>query len=340
MNVSAAPQDALIGLDWGTSSLRALRYGADGQVLERRQSHHGITQLPAAGEAGFVQALAEIAGDWLQAAPRTPLLACGMVGSAQGWREAAYVPIPTSLQQLSGLCTAVPLAGLDAALGVQTFADQQLLILPGLIERGPAPVLPNVMRGEETQIFGCLLEHDAPRDLVVLLPGTHSKWVSVRERVITHFDTFMTGEVFAALRGHTILGRTMAASESFHEEAFVRGLNVARTAAGAKGMLSTIFSTRTLGLEGQLPAAQQADYLSGLLIGHEVAAACAQVAQRADVATQPFWLIGSEGLCARYTLALRTYGASQLRTLPQATEQGLWHLAVARGLVAPAAVAA
>ena len=334
MNACAVPEVALIGLDWGTTSLRALRYGANGQVLERRHSAHGITQLPVPGEAGFAQALAEIAGDWLQAAPTAPVLACGMVGSAQGWREAAYVQIPTSLQRLSSLCTPVPLAALDSAWHATQFAPRELFILPGLIERGPAPILPNVMRGEETQIFGCLLEHDAPRDLVVVLPGSHSKWVTVQDKAIQHFDTFMTGEVFAALRAQTILGRTMVTSDTFHEAAFVRGLQVARTAAGAKGVLSTIFSTRTQGLEGQLPGEQQADYLSGLLIGHEVAAACAQVAQRAEVATQPFWLIGSDALCARYTLALQTYGATQIRTLPQATEQGLWHLAVARGIVA------
>lgn len=337
MNTHAAPEVALIGLDWGTTSLRAFRYGAEGEVLERRQSAHGITQLPLAGEPGFIQALTDIAGDWLRAAPQAPVLACGMVGSAQGWREAAYVEIPTSLAQLSSLCLPV-----DPACEGQTDAERSLLarrdilILPGLIERGPAPALPNVMRGEETQIFGSLQDHDAPDDLIVLLPGSHSKWVTVQDTVIRHFETFMTGEVFAALRAHTILGRTMAEPPHFNEAAFLRGVHVAQGEAGAKGVLNIIFSTRTLGLEGRLTPQAQPDYLSGLLIGHEVRMACEPLRKRTDVTQQAIWLIGSTELCTRYVLALQAMGVTHCRVLPQATERGLWHLAQARGLVCPA----
>lgn len=339
MNACASLEAALIGLDWGTTSLRALRYGADGGVLERRHSAHGITQLPAAGEAGFARALVDIAGDWLCAAPQAPVLACGMVGSAQGWREAAYVQIPASLQQLSGLCTMVPLTALDAVLETDLFAQRTLLILPGLIERGPAPALPNVMRGEETQIWGCLQAPDAPQELVVVLPGSHSKWVEVRAQCIQHFDTFMTGEVFAALRAHTILGRTMAESTQFERNAFVRGVEVACGAQGANGVLSTIFSTRTLGLEGQLAAHEQPDFLSGLLIGHEVVAASQQLRARANGREWPFWLVGAEALCTRYLLAMQVVGMQHCRMLPQATEQGLWTWAQLRGLVAAPLVA-
>jgi 2-dehydro-3-deoxygalactonokinase len=337
MNISAAAPTALIGLDWGTSSLRAFRYDALGQVVERRHSDHGITRLPAAGDEGFAQALALVAGDWLLAHPTVPVVASGMVGSAQGWREAAYVALPAAASQLGqggskvtldGVATHVP--GADA----QAWAQRTMTILPGLIERGPAPVLPNVMRGEETQIFGALLQADAPDDLVVVLPGTHSKWVRVQRGVVTHFDSFMTGEVFAALKAHTILGRTMAPNEGFAADAFARGLQVAASAQGANGALSTIFSTRTLGLEGQLPGDQQADYLSGLLIGHEVHAMALQLAQRQPLAQCPVWLIGSDALCARYVTALQAAGLTQLRTMPQATEAGLWSMATASGLVA------
>lgn len=336
MNISAMAPTALIGLDWGTSSLRAFRFSTPGEVLERRQSAHGITQLPVPGEAGFAQALAQLVGDWLVAAPDAPVVACGMVGSAQGWKEAAYVALPAGADRLGHLGQKVSLAGVAAhlpQLPADAWAQRTLTILPGLIERGPVPVLPNVMRGEETQIFGALLESDAPDDLIVLLPGTHSKWVRVQQGTVTHFDSFMTGEVFAALKGHTILGRTMAASAGFAAEAFARGLQVAASPQGSNGVLSTIFSTRTLGLEGQLPADQQADYLSGLLIGHEVHAMASQLVQRQPLAEVSVWLIGSDALCARYVTALQAAGITQLRTLPQATEAGLWSMATASGLV-------
>lgn len=340
MNFSAATPTALIGLDWGTSSLRALRFSSAGDVLERRHSAHGITQLPAPGEAGFAQALAQLVGDWLVASPQAPVLACGMVGSAQGWKEAAYVALPASADRLGHLGQKVTLTGLAAHLPqvpATDWAQRTLTILPGLIERGPAPTLPNVMRGEETQIFGALLQDEVPDDFIVLLPGTHSKWARVQQRTVTHFDTFMTGEVFAALCQHSILGRSMTASDGFAADVFARGLQVASAAQGANGVLSTIFSTRTLGLEGLLPGHAQADYLSGLLIGHEVHAMAMQLAQRQALADVPLWLIGSDALCARYATALQAAGLTQLRTLPQATEAGLWSMATASGLVARSA---
>ena len=91
----------LIALDWGTSSLRAYRLGDTGQVLEARRSDGGIMALKERGAAAFQKAFAEACGDWVSAAPAAPIVACGMVGSAQGWREAPYLPLPTSLDRLA-----------------------------------------------------------------------------------------------------------------------------------------------------------------------------------------------------------------------------------------------
>src|SRR5262249_49070945 len=113
---------------------------------------------------------------------------------------------------------------------------------------------------------------DAPGEVWIGLPGTHAKWVRVRDRRIVQFRTFMTGEVFAALCEHTILGRTMRRAATPDLAAFDRGVAVARSGEARAGILSTMFSTRTLGLVGALAPEAQADYLSGLLIGHEIAA--------------------------------------------------------------------
>ena len=77
-----------------------------------------------------------------------PVIAAGMVGSAQGWLEAPYVETPAERRALVAGIVAV-----KAACGVT------LHIVPGVLQRGE---LPNVMRGEETQIFGALGE-DATR---------------------------------------------------------------------------------------------------------------------------------------------------------------------------------
>jgi 2-dehydro-3-deoxygalactonokinase len=204
--------------------------------------------------------------------------------------------------------------------------------VPGLIQRHG---LPNVMRGEETQVFGVMAEEaNVNADSVLIgLPGTHSKWVNARRGRVTHFDTFMTGEVYAALRGHTILGRTMADATTPDLAAFERGVKIAGAPAGRAGVMSTIFSTRALGLTGELAPESQADYLSGLLIGHEVAALAEMLRQQGELPR--IVLCGDPALCKRYTLAMQHYGLGVPEQAQNATERGLWHLAICAGLVIP-----
>jgi len=103
-------------------------------------------------------------------------------------------------------------------------------------------------------------------------------------------------------------------------------------------VLATIFSARSLGLTGQLPGQKQPDYLSGLLIGHELAGLDAVLAQQQDsLAGQSLRLIGNEALCERYRLALAQFGCTRTELVRQATERGLWRVASQAGLVNPAA---
>ena len=323
-------QAQLIALDWGTTSLRAYKLAAGGVVLEQRALSSGIMQLPKTprvihgGECadGFELAFEEACGDWLEAQPDLPVIACGMVGSAQGWREAAYCETPANVANLgNSLQTLVSLRG------------TRVHIVPGVIQRSR---LPNVMRGEETQVLGVLqnLSAEAGGDLLIGLPGSHSKWVEVVDGCITHFDTFMTGEVFAVLSEHSILGRTQQQGAAFDGLAFDRGVQVALSADGELGVLSTLFSARTLGLTGELAPTAQADYLSGLMIGHELVALAAVQRRRRNSAHLPsIILIGNAQLCARYGRALDACGFARVTLAEQATERGLWQLALAAGLI-------
>ena len=330
---AASQQTRLIALDWGTSSLRAYRLGTDGQTLELRALPWGVMQLPEAGAGekdGFEAAFEQACGDWLQAAPGTPVIAAGMVGSRQGWLEAPYLPVPIAVERIGGNLSIV-----------RNRHGQLIHIVPGLIQNS---LLPNVMRGEETQVvgvLGALGKETLPQDEVLIgLPGTHSKWVQIRcadtKAELAHFDTFMTGEVFAALCGHTILGRGMQTTETAiaGSSAFDRGLQVPQTTAGRAGVLSTIFSTRTLGLTGELDGAAQREYLSGLLIGHEIAALQDMLQQRERRPGRVI-LVGESALCERYAHALRTYGFERIDVMAQATERGLWQLALSAGLLKP-----
>lgn len=317
-------QAQLIALDWGTSSLRAYKLGPAGVVLEQRSLASGIMHLPSeprdiAGvrcSDGFELAFDAACGDWLDAEPHLPVIACGMVGSAQGWSEAAYRNTPVDVASLG-----------EALHTVRSLRGVAVHIVPGVIEQGR---LPNVMRGEETQVLGVLHNRPAGGEVLIGLPGSHSKWVEVVGGCITHFDTFMTGEVFAILSKHSILGRTQQPCEHFQAEAFDRGVQVARSQDGQRGVLSTLFSARTLGLTAELAPDQQADYLSGLMIGHELAG----LPERAR--HTPIILVGAGPLCARYQRALALCGFAHVSLAEEATERGLWQLALAAGLTQPA----
>lgn len=312
----------LLTLDWGTSSLRAFLM-RESKVIETRQSGHGIQHLPASGTAGYEQAFAEIAGDWVAQWPQLPIVACGMVGSAQGWKEAPYVRCPADMQLLA-----------SKSITVQSGLGPDILIAPGVLFDVP-DALPDVMRGEEIQIAGALLTNPqwAIRSCM-LLPGTHSKWAQIENGRIVRYATYLTGELFAVLSKHSILGRLMPAEGDSKSEsdpaAFELGLATARR-SGPGDLSRQIFGTRTLGLAGRLPLASLAEYLSGLLIGHELVSG---IAGAGDLTSVPLVMIGAPSLCQRYVHSLKYMGQSADAVLDNTAPAGLWNLAMASGRIA------
>ena len=318
MNAVVSPP-VLLALDWGTSSLRAFLM-AEGKVLDTRQSAHGIQHLPIAGVPGFEKAFADIAGDWVAKWPELPVVASGMVGSAQGWKEAPYVRCPANIQTLA-----------RQHVHVASGLGPNILIAPGVLLDEP-DCLPDVMRGEEIQIAGALRNHPewASRACMVL-PGTHSKWAYIENGNIVRYATYLTGELFAVLTQHSILGRLIPAERQtdFDPAAFALGLTTAK--GSQPGDLShQIFGTRTLGLSGRLPPASLADYLSGLLIGHELVSG---MAGAGCLARMPLIMIGAPALCQRYTDALAAFDLYPDAILDNTAPVGLWDFARAAGLI-------
>ncbi len=183
-----------IGVDWGTSSFRAWLLADDGAPLGAVHSASGITKVP---NGDFAAVLREAIGGWRDAHPALPVMMCGMIGSRQGWQEAAY---------LSGSVSAEALAK-----GLMVLAsDPGVRIVPGLMSAGGEAGLPDVMRGEETILVGAMAAEANP-DGWYCLPGTHSKWVQVVSREIRGFSTYVTGESFELYRRHSIVGPLIAA---------------------------------------------------------------------------------------------------------------------------------
>ena len=291
----------LVALDWGTSSLRAYLLGDDGRILDRRAEPWGILQLP---EHDFRGAYDRITGDWSQVHAPLSAIASGMIGSAQGWIEAPYVDLPAGLEQL--------------ARGLASVPGTRLRIVPGVAQRGSSP---NVMRGEETQIVGALAAQPALADGLLVLPGTHSKWVRLAGGRVTGFATYMTGELYSVLRMHSILGRLApAGAEALtpDSEAFARGVLAAQRSSEGLGPL--LFSARASVLVGDLAAGSSLEYLSGILIGDELRGGLAG-------GERPAALIGDPTLCARYVSALQLLGIVGVAVLEDAAPAGLWTIA-------------
>ena len=300
----------LIALDWGTSNLRASLLGDDGRILETRSGAGGVMAVPA---QRFEAALMALAGDWITT-HRCPLVASGMVGSRQGWQEAPYLPCPATLDAAAGQLTTVALE-----------AGPVLHIAPGLRCLG-SDGQHDVMRGEETQLWGAGL---AAGECCVL-PGTHAKWAWMGDGggdsgdQIRAFRTYMTGELYAVLSQHSILGRLMQFGEPA-PEAFEQGVRLGL--AEHAQATHVIFAARTAGLMGEVAAHALPDFLSGILIGIEIGSATC------DGLPTQVTVLGDEALAARYEAALRVAGVAATRAPADATTRGQWRLALAAGLV-------
>jgi 2-dehydro-3-deoxygalactonokinase len=284
----------VIGIDWGTSSFRAYRLGADGHVLGRRSAPRGILQVE---KNRFSDVLREEIGAWLDEG-ETRVLLSGMIGSRQGWAEAPYLPCPAGAVEIAGALVPVP------------FDGARVLLVPGLSDTDDAGT-PEVMRGEETQIIGALAGIGA--EGIACLPGSHSKWARIIDGRISAYRTYLSGETFAALRGGTILGRMMTDGPT-DTATFDRG--VARSADPGH-LLHHLFGVRALGLFGKLGNTESASYLSGLLIGHEIRAAHPQ--------GLTVHLIGAAALCALYARAITACGGEAVIGDEDAAARGPWN---------------
>jgi 2-dehydro-3-deoxygalactonokinase len=242
----------------------------------------------------------ELFGDWMRA-PDALCLIAGMAGSQQGWVEAPYCGCPAGLADVAG-----QLAWVQAG---------RIAIVPGLSCEHAG--VPDVMRGEETQVFGALQLLGLASGSFVL-PGTHSKWVQVEAGRITEFATLMTGEFYALLRQHSILSRTLPTADGeLHGEAFAAG--VAHALRGP-GLLQSAFSVRTLALFGRLPEPQRPSYLSGVVIGEELRSRPLARGTRVIV-------IGADALTQRYARALAQWGVHADLIGLQAAWRGLHEIA-------------
>lgn len=262
--------------DWGTSRLRLFRI-EDGRVTGQASGAGALSARPS-------MVLGEALAPWMEHAAPDFIHLCGMAGARTGLREAPYASCPAGAAQWR-----------DLALRFE-FEGVPTLIAPGVaytdFERH------DVMRGEETQIFGAIALEPALAlgDHNFILPGTHSKWVKLQDGAIREFKTFITGELFSQLKQSSLLARVNATEAAFEPEAFAIGF-----ARGRVGGFGALFETRAAQLRGARSPHWAENYLSGCLIG-------AEFSEMDSMLTGPVILIGAPELCDLYQTCLTDIG--------------------------------
>ncbi|MBU1176708.1 MAG: 2-dehydro-3-deoxygalactonokinase [Alphaproteobacteria bacterium] len=300
----------LIAIDWGTSSFRAWAMTDDGTVVDEVSSPNGILAVPDGDFEGVFEAAV---GAWLDANPDLPVIASGMITSRNGWCETPYLPLPVAAGNLA-----------RALRPFTTRKGRTIQFVTGAA-RNPETGLPDVIRGEETELVGHLAAGGSGQGLFVM-PGTHSKWARAEGGALIDFETYMTGEIFAVLSKHSILGRLMAADAPPANDSFRRGVEVARNARSS--ITSTLFSARSLALFDRLAPTEIADYLSGLLIGEEVRSGVATHSGITEVT-----VVGRGDLADRFAMALDLFGVSVSKAEPGMARLGLLEIGKRAGLV-------
>lgn len=273
---------SIIG-DWGSTRLRLWRM-RDGAITDRRDGPGvlGLTEAPA-------NALRAAIAPWCDQGPPERITLCGMAGARGALHETPYAEWPLSLPDWRAKAAQLELDGISVRIGA------------GCAGRSPDGA-DEVMRGEETQIFGALALRPDLREgrQMLVLPGTHCKWAAVEDGRILSFHSFLTGELFALLQGSSLLGAGGSDDGADAAQGFPAGITRARA---APGVLGGLFTARASQLRQGRTRAWARDYLSGLLIGGEVAEMAATGAL-----AQPVTLIGDPLLTKRYDQALSAFG--------------------------------
>jgi 2-dehydro-3-deoxygalactonokinase len=275
---------AFVAGDWGTSHLRLHLCDEHGHALQTKSG-------PGAAAGDAVGHFFSLVREWDDAHGPLPTVLCGMAGSTFGWRNVPYLACPMRPDAISSGALCFEEGGRTVAIG------------PGLSCRNRL-VAPDVMRGEETQILGALRRAPALATgaHLLCLPGTHTKWVMLNNGVLEHFLTGVTGELFDVLLRHSVLVRAPEIGEATGGPAFINALEQTKLYPDAE-LIHLLFGTRSRQLMGELKNRDAGAYLSGLVIGQDVAGALRLF--RAELsASRNVVVIGAPRLSELYATAL------------------------------------
>ncbi|WP_431103607.1 2-dehydro-3-deoxygalactonokinase [Roseateles noduli] len=271
-----------VGINWGSTNFRACRIAPSGEVSAEWSRPAGVTGL---GRDGMAATIAALRAQWPDL-DTLRVYASGMIGSNIGWAEAPYAAAPATL------------ADIAARLVPARIGTTDLRIVPGVCCRRVFDDGPDVMRGEEMELFGFAAANPRWSGLIAL-PGTHTKWARFESGRIVDFFTSMSGEMFDRLTTAGLLA-SIVDGPAVDGPAFHEGVATGRRRQ--LGLSTALFGARARVMQARLSKADAASYLRGLLIGSEIADALAVLP---DLRAAVVPLVGNGPLCQLYAAALR-----------------------------------
>ncbi|MBE5254468.1 2-dehydro-3-deoxygalactonokinase [Mixta mediterraneensis] len=241
-----------IAVDWGTSNFRALSV-RDGVLIKSVQDSCGVGKCQQDVLPGMLkQQLLRLDDAYDE---QLPVLLCGMIGSNIGIADAGYLDMPLSFSQLLGKGMKLP--------GI---LPNPLTLRPGICDKR----VNEICRGEEMQLAGALTLSDASTFAAV---GTHSKWLKVKrsQQQVTGLQTLITGELYHLLLKHSVVGKGLPEqipSTAAFQAGVERALSVVQEEAE---LVTELFRCRGRYILDALAKEDAASWLSGLLMGYEIA---------------------------------------------------------------------
>ncbi len=297
----------LIAIDWGTSSFRAYLIDSAGKVLQKSVAETGILSVE---NGAFERSLELQLRKFPDISSETPIIAAGMITSRQGLCETPYICCPASAKDLA-----------ENLISFESANFGTIWFVPGVNQLLPEP---DIMRGEETQLAGI----ETTEEVVAIMPGTHSKWVEVKDQTIMRFKTFMTGELFAIVMKHSILGSVSGSIWS--DKSFKRGVRKGFSFAETNGgLLSALFQVRVETILGREPGTDSSSHVSGILIGCEIAEAVGSGFNTIEKKL----IIGETRLAKIYSMALLECGLDAAVGPDDVSANGLYRIANHKKLI-------
>lgn len=279
----ASDPDAFVGVNWGSSNFRAFLIAPDGTLIDDIALAAGVTALD---RKGMIRTMASVGEAW--GAGRR-VYASGMIGSPVGWVEVPYIEAPASLADIAN------------ALKPATIGQVDVMLVPGVACMRVFDGAPDVLRGEEIELFGLAALRPGLSGTVAL-PGTHTKWANFEDGRMVDFATSMSGEIFDRLTSAGLLS-SIVDGPANDGAAFLAGIDDSKPSS--LGLATLLFGARARVVRGLMPKSDAASFIRGLLIGSELSDVALLQAGR-PASTIP--LVGNAALCVLYEAAIKHRG--------------------------------